>query len=285
MTPFYDPMIAKIIAWGEDRAAARARLQHALADTAILGVTTNLAFLNRVVGEPDFAAGQVDTGFIERHRDTLLPSPRPTPDIALAAAALWRLMRPSAASDADRFSPWARADGWRLNGAAAPVSLHFRYGAEEITVEATAAEGGWKLRLGERDCTAAADPGPDGRLALTLDGVRCPLRVLEHDGELVVFHGGESWHFAAVDPLAPPAGADIAGGRLTAPMPGRVIQLLVAAGETVRQGQPMMVIEAMKMEHTIAAPRDGIVAAVHYAAGDPVEEGAELIALAGEQPG
>src|SRR6267154_3183435 len=211
VTPFYDPMIAKIIAWGEDRDAARARLQRALADTAILGVTTNLAFLHRIIAAPDFAAGQVDTGFIERHRDTLLPSSRPAPDIALAAAALWRLMQSSAASDADRFSPWARTNGWRLNDAAAPVSLHFRYGAEEITVEATAAEGGWKLRLGERDCTAAAEPSPDGRLALTLDGVRCPLRVLEYDGELAVF------------------------------------QLDDAAGETVRQGQPMMVIEAMKM--------------------------------------
>jgi 3-methylcrotonyl-CoA carboxylase alpha subunit len=285
VTPFYDPMIAKIIAWGEDRDAARVRLQHALADTAILGIATNLAFLNRVVGEPDFAAGKVDTGFIERHRDTLLPASRPMPDVALAAAALQRLAKPSAASGADRFSPWARSDGWRLNGAAAPVSLHFRHGTDDLAIEATAASGGWKLRLGERDCAAAAKPGPDGKLAVTLDGTRCQVRVLEHDGELAVFVDGEGWHFTAVDPLAPPAGADIAGGRLTAPMPGRVIQLLVAAGETVRQGQPMMVIEAMKMEHTIAAPRDGIVEAVHYAAGDPVEEGAELIALAEEKPG
>src|SRR4029077_14206097 len=108
VTPFYDPMIAKIIARGEDRETARARLQHALTDTAIFGVVTNLAFLNRVVGEADFAAGKVDTGFIERHRDTLLPASRPAPDIALAAAALQRLTKPSAASGADRFSPWAR---------------------------------------------------------------------------------------------------------------------------------------------------------------------------------
>ena len=285
VTPFYDPMIAKIIAWGEDRETARARLQHALADTAILGVATNLAFLNRVIGAADFAAGKVDTGFIERHRDTLLPASRPAPDIALAAAALQRLTKPSAASGADRFSPWARSDGWRLNAAAAPLSLHFRHGADDLAIAATAASGGWKLRLRARDCAAAAKPGPDGKLAVTLDGVRCQVRVLEHDGELAVFVDGEGWHFMAVDPLAPPAGADIAGGRLTAPMPGRVIQLLVAPGDTVRQGQPMMVIEAMKMEHTIAAPRDGIVSAVHYAAGDPVEEGAELIALTEEKPG
>jgi len=139
VTPFYDPMIAKVITWGEDRDAARLRLQHALADTAILGVVTNLAFLNRVVGAADFAAGKVDTGFIERHRDTLLPASRAVPDIALAAAALQRLTKPSAASGADHFSPWARSDGWRLNAATAPLSLHFRHGADDLAIEATAA--------------------------------------------------------------------------------------------------------------------------------------------------
>jgi 3-methylcrotonyl-CoA carboxylase alpha subunit len=280
VTPFYDPMIAKIIAWGEDRDAASARLQRALAETAILGVTTNLAFLHRVIAAPDFAAGVVDTGFIERHHDALLPSARALPDVVLAAAALWHLTEPQLASGADRFSPWARRDGWRVNLPPAPVSLHLRHGADDLTVDAVAARGGWHLRLGDRDCHASAERLPEGRLSLTLDGVQTTLRVLEHDLALAVFVGGESWRFAAVDPLAPPAGADISGGRLTAPMPGRVIQLLVAPGEAVQRGQAMMVIEAMKMEHTIAAPRDGAVAAVHYAPGDLVEEGAELIALA-----
>jgi len=284
VTPFYDPMLAKIIAWGDDRDAARARLQRALAETAILGVTTNLAFLHRIIAAPDFAAGAIDTGFIERHHDALLPSARALPDVALAAAVLWRLAEPQLASGADRFSPWARRDGWLLNLPPAPVSLHLRHGADDLTVDAVAERGGWHLRLGDRDRHASAERLPDGRLSLTLDGARTTLRVLEHDRALAVFVEGESWRFAAVDPLAPPAGADISGGRLTAPMPGRVIQLLVAPGEVVRRGQAMMVIEAMKMEHTIAAPRDGVVQAVHYAAGDPVEEGAELIELAAEKP-
>src|SRR6202035_1196138 len=125
-----------------------------------------------------------------------------------------------------------------------------------------------------------AERGAEGRLVITLDGVRRPVRVLEHGAVLAVFAGGESWIIEEVDPLMPPPGADAIAGRLTAPMPGRVVQLLVAAGDRVRRGQPMMVVEAMKMEHTIAAPRDGTVAAVHYAPGDLVEEGAELIALA-----
>jgi 3-methylcrotonyl-CoA carboxylase alpha subunit len=284
VTPLYDPLIGKIIAWGEDREAARARLQRALADTAILGVATNLGFLHRAVGDPDFAAANIDTGFIDRRRDALLPPPQPVPDLALAAAALSRSLgqaETSAGSPAaDRFTPWARLDGWRLNGEAAPQTLVFRHADEELTVTAIADGAGWRLRLGGRDCHALAERRPDGLLAVTLDGRTLPLRVLEHDAELAVFLAGESWHFTAVDPLLPPPDADAGAGRLTAPMPGRVIQLLVAPGEAVRRGQPMMVIEAMKMEHTIAAPRDGVVEAVHYRAGDPVEEGAELIALA-----
>ena len=309
VTPFYDPMIAKIIAWGEDRAAARARLARALADTALVGVATNLGFLARILADPDFAAGRVDTGFIERRRATLLAPPGPVPEIALAAAVLTLLLAreeaaiagPAGPREGDRFSPWAGADGWRLNLAAAPQTLLFRCGTEERTVSASRAAkphdgwpqaSVWRLGLGERVCAAVAGRRPDGRLDIALDGVRRSVRVLAQGPEpgaaLTVFIAGESWQLDEVDPLQPPAGALVAAGRLTAPMPGRIVQLLVAAGDPVRRGQPMMVVEAMKMEHTIAAPRDGTVAAVHYAPGDLVEEGAELIALVepdGKPPG
>ena len=281
VTPFYDPLLAKIIAWGEDRDIARSRLARALADTALLGLATNLGFLHRVAVDAEFAAGAVDTGFIERRRDTLLPPPAPVPDRAIAAAALCRL---SANRGSDAPSPWARRDGWRLNLDPAPQTLVFRAGEEEIAVDAVAEAGGWRLRLGDRTCHAAAEPDAAGRLAVTLDGARRTATVLDHAGAFAVFANGESWRLDAVDPLAPPADADTAAGRLTAPMPGRVVQLLVAPGTTVRRGQPLVVVEAMKMEHTIAAPRDGVVAAVHCAAGDLVEEGAELIGLAEPAP-
>ena len=313
VTPFYDPMIAKIVAWGEDRATARARLARALGDTALVGVATNLGFLARIVADPDFTAGRVDTGFIERRRATLLAPPGPVPEIALAAAVLTLLLAreeaaiagPAGPRGGDRFSPWAGADGWRLNLAVAPQNFRFRCDADERTVSAS--RGGkphdgwpqasvWRLGLGERVCAVVAERRPDGRLAIALDGVRCAVRVLVHGPEqgpepgaaLTVFIAGESWQLDEVDPLQPPAGALVAAGRLTAPMPGRIVQLLVAAGDPVRRGQPMMVVEAMKMEHTIAAPRDGTVLAVHYAPGDLVEEGAELIALVepdGKPPG
>jgi 3-methylcrotonyl-CoA carboxylase alpha subunit len=229
-----------------------------------------------------------------------LAPPDPVPEIALAAAVLYRLLLREEAAIAgsavsaggDRFSLWAGADGWRLNLAVAPQTFRFRCDAEERAVSATRAGTGWRLGLGERVCAAVAERRPDGRLDIALDGVRRSVRVLAHGPEpgtaLTVCIAGESWQLDEVDPLAPPAGADVTAGRLTAPMPGRIVQLLVAAGDPVQRGQPMMVVEAMKMEHTIAAPRDGTVLAVHYAPGDLVEEGAELIALVepdGKPPG
>jgi 3-methylcrotonyl-CoA carboxylase alpha subunit len=276
VTPFYDPMIAKIIAWGPDRAAARTRLSHALAETGVLGVTTNLGFLARVIGDEDFAAARVDIGFIERRRAALLPAPAAPSEKAIAAAVLFCLGRP-AAGPAD---PWARRDGWRLNAPNVPQTVMLRAGEETLSVAATAAGSGWELAMGERRITAQARFAADGAAVLTLDGAQFRAVVLDHADNIAVFIDGAGWRFTRVDPLAPPAGADPSAGRLSAPMPGRVVQLLVAAGEAVRQGQPLIVVEAMKMEHTIAAPRDGTIEAVRYAVGDLVEEGAELIALA-----
>jgi 3-methylcrotonyl-CoA carboxylase alpha subunit len=275
VTPFYDPMIAKIVASGPDREAARTRLGQALAETGVLGVATNLGFLARVIGDADFAAAKLDTGFIERRRAALLPPPAPAPDEAVAAAVLFSLGEP-AAKAAD---PWARRDGWRLNAPNAAQTLVFHDGDALRAIEATASGNGWELRIGERRITAAARFAPDGAATLMLDGAQSRALVLDRGDDIAVFIGGAGWRLARVDPLAPPAGADAHAGRLSAPMPGRVVQLLVAAGDAVRQGQPLIVVEAMKMEHTIAAPRDGKVETVRYAVGDLVEEGAELIAL------
>jgi 3-methylcrotonyl-CoA carboxylase alpha subunit len=284
---YYDPMIAKIIAWGEDRPAAIGRLRRALAETAVLGLRTNLGFLARLAAEPDFAAGALDTGFIDRHRAALLPARRPAPDLALAAAALFclsarvRTAVAAALRSADPYSPWARADGWRL-GEAAHQDLVFRDDAEERSIKAAAGGPGWLLHLGDRAVSADGERQPDGSFAVTIDGIRRRVIVLDHDSETVVFIDGESWRLVEIDRLAARQGEDPAGGRLTAPMPGRVTRLLVEDGNAVRRGQPLMVIEAMKMEHTILAPADGTVEKVRFAVGDMVEEGTELIVLASD---
>jgi 3-methylcrotonyl-CoA carboxylase alpha subunit len=285
VTPFYDPMIAKIIVWGEDRPAALGRLRRALAGTAVLGVVTNLGLLVRVANHPEFAAAAIDTGFIERHADVLLPGHRVAPGTALAAAAVVRLIvrgaaaTAAAARSADPNSPWARIDGWRLSGESRQEVV-FRDGAEDRTVIATARGGDWMLRVGEQTICAAGERLPDGSLTVVLDGVRGRATVLDHGDETGVFLAGENWRLVETDPLAAREGDDPGAGRLTAPMPGRVTQLLVKTGDTVRRGEPLMIIEAMKMEHTVAAPVDGTVEAVRFAVGDLVEEGAELIALA-----
>jgi 3-methylcrotonyl-CoA carboxylase alpha subunit len=284
LTPFYDPMIAKIIVWGEDRPAALNSLRRALAETAVLGIVTNLGLLVRISAHPEFAAAAVDTGFIERHRDVLLPGHRPAPAMALAAAAVARLLAHASAATtaAARFddpnSPWARSDGWRLNGQG-HQKLVFRDGVAERTVIARAQAGNWLLELGEEAICAIGERRPDGTLSVVLDGVRGRATVLDHGSETAVFLAGENWQLIEIDPLAAHEGDDPGAGRLTAPMPGRVTQLLVGAGDAVRRGEPLMIIEAMKMEHTVAAPVDGIVDAVRFSVGDLVEEGAELIAL------
>jgi 3-methylcrotonyl-CoA carboxylase alpha subunit len=288
VTPFYDAMIAKIVCWGEDRAAALGRLRRALAETAVLGVATNRDLLARVAVHPDFAAARIDTGFVERHRAALLTPRRPASETVLAAAALSRLLAREAAANAaatrsgDPFSPWAGIGGWRLNGLA-HQQIVFRDGAEERVVTARREAGNWLLQVGDRAVAVRGERRADGTLGVTLDGVSKRVIALDDRGETAVFLNGESWRLIEVDRLDTYSGEDPTAGRLTAPMPGRVTQLMAAEGTKVRRGEPLMIIEAMKMEHTVAAPADGIVEAVRFAVGDLVEEGAELIALAPER--
>jgi len=283
VTPFYDAMIAKIIVHGEDRAAAVGRLRRALAETAALGVVTNRDFLTRVAEHPEFVSGDGDTAFIERNREALLAL-QPAPVAAVAAAALSRLMQRAAAAEAaamcsaDPFSPWARSDGWRLSGRARQ-DVALRDGAEELLISATPEAGAWQLQLGDDTVLADLESGTDGLRPLVLDGVRQRVVVLNQGPETAVFLVDGSWRFIERDPLAPSDAEDATAGRLTAPMPGRVAQVMAEPGMTVRRGEPLMIIEAMKMEHTITTPADGVVEAVRFAAGDLVEEGAELIVL------
>ncbi|HEX3501152.1 MAG TPA: acetyl/propionyl/methylcrotonyl-CoA carboxylase subunit alpha [Stellaceae bacterium] len=281
----YDPMIAKLIAWGETRDAALRRLRGALERYEIVGVTTNRDFLARLAADPAFAAGGVDTGFIAHHRDLLIPPPGAAPPRAVAAAALTLLLdqaeaaETAASASPDPYSPWHSRQGWRLNGDTYQ-DLVFLDGELSHRVRAHYRGDAFRLDLADGSVSATARRDGDGALSLSLDGIVSRIRVVRRGGEFTIFADGASYRLLHRDPLAPQAEEELAGGKLTAPMPGKIIQVLAAARASVVRGQVLVVLEAMKMEHSVTAPSDGIVERVNYAVGDLVEEGAELLVLA-----
>ena len=288
VTVHYDPMIAKVTVWGRDRRAATKRLRAALDGVQILGPANNVAFLAAIAGHPAFGAAEVDTGFIARHQAELLPEAAPASDQVLALASLAELLRRRQDTEArarrssDPHSPWHHTNGWRLN-AETRVELTFVDGAREIAVVVHYRPDGFALDLPGGRAEARAELGPDGVLLADLDGHRVTGTIVRHEGDVAVLLPGGIHRLQLVDPLQVAAAEDAGPGRLTAPMPGKVIQVHVIAGQSVERGAPLMVLEAMKMEHGIPAPADGKIAQVHYAVGDLVEEGAELIAFETEE--
>ncbi len=285
ITPDYDPMIAKIIAHGPDRAAALRRLSAALAATELAGVQTNLGLLRAIAAHPEFAAGGVDTGFIGRHADTLLAPPGAPPAEALVAAALGVLQARAAASvlPGDPHSPWADSDSWRMNlDGGQPVTLR----AAGLTQVLRASRSGevWTIAHDGTQHTAAL-LAEAGKHLLRCGDLTCPVTVWTEPGQVTVVLQGETHAFEIIDPLAPPRTETAGAGRVMAPIPGRVVSVLVQPGDTVARGQVLVVVEAMKMELTLTAPEAGTVAAVNCAVGDMVEEGRDLVDFADDAPG
>lgn len=287
ITPFYDPMIAKLIVHGADRDQARARMLQALAQTQAVGVQTNVAFLSRLMRDSAFAAADLDTGLIERQRATLLPEPTPADaaTLALATAAVLASQgqaqsAPHAAAPAD---PWDTRDGWRLGGRYQRTLQWIDNGeTRHVTVVRQGAD--WTLDSGDgaRPFAWRAEDrdGPARVLRITLDGRERAGTVVLHADKAHVFGDGGARVLDLYDPLAHAQETQgDHGGGLTAPMPGKIISIAVKAGDSVAKGQPLLVMEAMKMEHTISAPADGKVEELFYAVGDQVTEGAELVSI------
>ncbi|MFD2248687.1 3-methylcrotonyl-CoA carboxylase alpha subunit [Pseudochelatococcus lubricantis] len=275
ISPFYDPMIAKLIVHGATREEALARLDAALAQTHIVGVANNVAFLRRTAACRSFAQADLDTALIRREHDALFGSERPfgLPFAVTAGAIVAHIVQAERAlANAD---PWSHRDGWRIGG---PVTrrLLIEHGETADTAAFTPLDRD-SIRLGIGDATHLLTL--NGADDIALDGR--PLHVATYrTGELFsVFAGSGSAAVRLADPLAHAGEAETEAGRLTAPMPGKVVAFLVEAGETVAKGQPLAVMEAMKMEHTIKAPIDGTVSELLYGIGDQLSEGAELLRL------
>ncbi len=283
ISPWYDPMIAKLIVRGADRKSALARLRQALAEVEVAGVTTNVAFLRRVAASRAFSAAELDTGLIERNRNELFPTKETIGNESLAAAAFAELSleeseaRARALRSSDPFSPWYSVDGWRLN----QESHHdftFVDGGIEHTVRLLFLENGLRVRIGAGEFALEGESLADGALQVRLDGHAFRARAVRAEGDWHVFCNGDYRRLSLKEALAE-ADADTRAGSLAAPMPGKVIQVMTQAGRRVAKGDPLLILEAMKMEHTITAPADGVVKEIHYSAGEQVLEGAELITL------
>jgi 3-methylcrotonyl-CoA carboxylase alpha subunit len=259
VTIFYDPMIAKVIAWDETREGAAARLAGALADTEIAGVRTNAGFLVRALRQPDFLSGDIDTGFIERHRTTLLPERAAPPAHIVARAARFIVEeRETAHRSAD---PWSAQDGFRLAGEARET-VEFEVGGMRTRVEIVHRRGGGLEIVIDGRAIAGQTHASAMRLA---------------SGDIAVMEGGETFTLILHDPFAAADGAGLASDRVTAPMPGKIVQVLVKPGDKVKRGAPLAVLEAMKMEHTLSAQADAQIAAVDVAPGDQVTDGASVV--------
>ena len=282
---YYDPMVAKIVTWDHDRDAALRRMRGALAETRLVGLNSNRDFLAAVAAHPAFLAASLETGFIETHLADLVPEATPASTEILALAALAELRRAersvarAAAASNDPHSPWRRNDAWRLQGSG-DIVLAFRDGDEEIALRATPRQAGYDLALGDQTVRIDGTLDAAGTLFAEIDGVRIAATILDDAADLIVIVQGHNHRLSRIDPMEAASGAQTLGGKLSAPMPGRVVAVHVADGETVKAGQSLMVLEAMKMEHVIAAPADGVVATVRFAAGDQVSEGDELLAMA-----
>jgi len=276
VSPWYDSMIAKLIVWGEDRAQALARLDAALRDTHLVGLHTNVAFLRRVVTSRSFSSADLDTALIEREHEALFKAPGLPLPLAVAGAIAHLLAGEAARAGAD---PWSRSDGWRLHGLSRR-RLEFEHGGttHPVLLERTH-DGLPVMTLADERLALGLHALGDARHEVTLGGHRHVLTVHAAGARLAVFGEAGSALLGLVDPLARAAAGAAEGGRLSAPMPGKLIALHTRAGQAVRRGQALAVMEAMKMEHTISAPDDGVVAELLFAVGDQVPEGAELLRL------
>ena len=278
ITPFYDPMIAKLIVWDETRELAVRRMERALGEFEIVGVANNVGFLRRIITSKSFTTADLDTGLIEREHAWVASEEAEAPEVVFTLAALgvmaWE--RERAAQRVAVLSPWARTDGWRLN-AYSTRTLVFSHGDQAHNVPVQYAGAALRVLRGQSAIDVAAVEKAGAHLRATIGGEQVSASVVEQAGKWHVFYEGRHWVLGYEDPLAVNAEHHGAEGSLRAPMPGRVIALIAKPGERVEKGAPLMVLEAMKMECTIHAPVNGAVGSFHFAPGDQVSEGAELL--------
>ncbi len=264
ISPFYDPMLGKLIAWGEDREQARLRLLSMLDEFAIGGLKTNINFLRRIIAHPAFAAAELDTGFIPRYQEQLLPVAGTLSEAFWEAAAQAVAQSlPQLARLDDPASPWSLNSGLRA-GLPPEVTLHLSCDGQDRALTLSAAGHGKLV---------------DEQLIVEHDGVRRTLRAIRQGDALYLQWEGELRRITMHDPISAVEASHSHQGGLTAPMNGSIVRVLVEAGQSVEAGAQLVVLEAMKMEHSIRAPHAGVIKALYCQEGEMVGEGSALVEL------
>ena len=280
ITPYYDPMIAKVIAHGDDRAMALDRLAGALRAFEVAGVTTNVPFLSRLVANSGFRAGDVDTGLIDRELDALLAR-GPVPDPVLAAAAMHAAGALAERADGAAWDdPWATLIGWRPWGGAEQL-VHLEVDGEAVETLVTFMEdNGYRIEVGNSSIVAKPIHRDGTRVVLELSNRIVSVRIVSAGAGLHVLHEGQAYSVSLPDRAVEDGDPGSALAHVTAPLPGKVVKVAVRSGETVERGATLVVLEAMKMELSVDAPRDGIIDEVAVSEGDQLVEGAVLVTFA-----
>ncbi|WP_028601859.1 acetyl-CoA carboxylase biotin carboxylase subunit [Ottowia thiooxydans] len=277
ISPFYDSMIAKLIVWGETRQEALAKLDAALAATHIVGLQTNVQFLRHVLSSESFSQAKLDTALIERESQHLFKQDKLGAQMVVAAAVAQTVLEEREAETQD---PFSRCDGFRSHGTASR-RLDFEYKGEPVVAKLRYLHDGLQLAVGAHEAQPLGfSAGPEGRIDVRFGGDRQVVQIYKAGEVGHVFGTRGAATITTLDVLSHAGEGAAEAGRLTAPMPGKVVSIAVKAGDKVSKGQLLVVMEAMKMEHTIAAPQDGVVAELLFAPGEQVTEGAELLRLA-----
>ncbi|WP_448211246.1 acetyl-CoA carboxylase biotin carboxylase subunit [Colwellia sp. MEBiC06753] len=288
---FYDPMIAKLIVWDESREKALQRLAKALAEYRISGVTTNIDFLYNLATSKAFVEAELDTGFIEKHEDLIFHKDQQALAYELPMAALYLVLsraqdaQQQAAKTLDPYSPWNMTNAWRLNEPHIhEFSLAHGDKQFDVTVE--------QMREGHDSYYLIAVDGntfdcqghiKESSLSFTIDGYRSVAEISVNNEQISLYRPNGVFNFTRILPDLGDANNDAGHGGLVAPMNGTMVDVLVTSGQTVEKDQPLVIMEAMKMEHTIKAPSAGKVTELYFAKGDMVDGGAELLAFEAEE--
>ena len=283
ISPFYDSMVAKLIVHGATREQALARMDTALAQTHIVGLTTNVQFLRHVTTSPSFAQAQLDTALIPREAAVLFHREKVGLHMATAAMVADMLVSEGGLAQLANvhgwIDPWAQRDGWRSHGASNREFMLEFHGEPHTALFTRLHDGGLQLTIDGNTAALRYTPVAGGALDVHYGDLRSTVHLYKKGEVAHVFAAQGATQIVAIDALAHAGEVHAEVGRLTAPMPGKVVSFSVKAGDLVKKGQALAVMEAMKMEHTIAAPADGTVAELLFAPGDQVTEGAELLKL------